>query len=1047
VRKVLFALLLLGSAAVLLPNRQQMTRAFQRSVPHPEMAGYLENRLRKEGDVPDLLRELIRIRRQDADHAGEIALRQRLEAVDPEDASNLESLVDAYTWTNRNEDAYQLAGRLMRKFPERRELHALLLDLAGYTGRGEEEYGHALWLLQHGIRDPRMVRASIAARDARMLSAVISAPDQRSEALVAIGAQKEAMEACLEQLTLDPGDLATTYRLALLYRWNHRPLDAAALLEKMLFLRDDPAIRKELLALYRGVDRIDLMLPHLPEGKERAEILLAMGRFEEAKALYWKLGMLETLLSISHGAASEGEEIVVREQMPMTRENRARLADLYTWRKDFRKAVVLYESLDDERAIDLHLRLGDMQAAIRVAKRLEDHQRLGDLYLWAGDVPKAIAEYEKVDPNGRELARLYLAVGRKADAIRILDQMKDDDPWVLAELYLNAGRGDRTAEILRSMDPAELDPRRVELILRMGDLKTQAELYRLLLERDPKNVAFLTALARTYEWMGDREALIRTLRTLLELRPEDGDLHAKLGLLLEDRKLLERAAALGCREPRVYRMLAEIARSEKRSADAAALYRKFHALAPGDAESHFALGELTGDAWEYDLAWSLLPPGERKIRARILIHRKELEAAIVILKEDHDWETLVDLLFELKRFKEALQYPLTIRQHAVLAYHLGRYEEAVKLLKQLDLKDPSLRVALGDSLFALGRWREAEEYASPELKRHIDLTYGPEESGGVQVLHGPLDQQVAASGHHRMYLGQPTYVRLNLQARNLKGKVPALAVNESTNESTQIEEADASFNFLVVPAFRLALAAGGWHSDLDSGVEGTTELELKQDTWNAGLLGAVNRPWDDNVRTAILGGTRSGGLGRTFVSAIPQRLLLSGAIEQWWYTSHEDGGKGLDAERLAEIRARARTELRLFSGEGSTGQYFYDLALAQDSVVDTHVGLSVQADYSRISGSSALLKFTQLAPETEMFSLGPTASWANGTWGLSATAFVGFDPARDLTFGKLWGGTAGLVLIPAERWRITSTFDYVSESRTAVKGASWTGLIGLNYNF
>ncbi len=1042
-RKVLFALLLLGSSATLLPSPQQMTRAFQRSAPHPEMAGYLEHRLRKEGDVPDLLRELIRIRRQEGDRASEITLRQRLDTADPEDAANLEALVDAYMWTNRNEDAYRMARRLIGKFPERRELHALLLDLAGFTGRGEEEYGHALWLLQHGVRDPRMVRASIAARDARMLSAVVAAPDQRSEALVAMGAQKEAIEACLEQLAFDPGDLATMYRLALLYRWNHRPLDSAALLEKMLWLRDDAAIREELLDLYRGVSRIDLMLPHLPEGKERAELLLAMGRFEEAKALYWKLGMLETLLSISHGAATEEEEIAVREKMPLTRENRARLADLYTWRKDFQKAVALYEGLNDERAIDLHLKLGDMESALRVARKLGQHQRLGDLYLWSGDIPRAIAEYEKVDPDGRELARLYLAVGRKADAIRILDKLVDDDPWVLAELYLNAGRSDRTAQILRAMDPAELDPRRVELILRMGDLKTQAELYLLLLERDPKNVAFLSALAQIYEWMEDREALIRTLRTLLELKPNDGDLHAKLGLLLNDRKLLERAAELGCREPRVYRVLAEIARAERRPADAVALYRKFHALDPGDAESHFALGELTGDRSEYDLAWSLLPPGERKIRARILIYRKELEAAIEILKEDQDWETLVDLLFELKRFKEALQYPLTIRQHAMLAYLLGRYEEAVKLLKQLDLKDPSLRVALGDSLFALGRWREAEEYASPELKRHIDLTYGPEESGGVQVLHGPLDQQLAASGHHRMYLGQPTYVRLNLQARDLKGKIPAL----STNESTQVEEADASFNFLIVPAFRLALAAGGWHSDIDSGAEGTAELELKQDTWNVGLLATANRPWDDNIRTAILGGSRNGGVGRSFVSAIPQRLLLSGAVEQWWYTSHEDGGKGLDAERLAEIRARARTELRIFTGEGSTGQYFYDLALAQDSVIDTHFGVSVQADYSHLTGSSSLLAFTQLAPTTEMYSLGPTASWANGTWGLSATAFVGLDPARDLTFGKLWGGTAGLVLIPADRWRITSTFDYVSESRTAVKGASWTGLVGLNYNF
>jgi tetratricopeptide (TPR) repeat protein len=791
------------------------------------------------------------------------------------------------------------------------------------------------------------------------------------------------------------------------------------------------------------VGRIDLMLPHLPEGKERADLLLALGRVEEAKALYRKLGNFDMLLSITRGSPSEDDEIAVREQMPRTRDNLTRLADLYAWKRDFRRAAALYDQLDDDEAIEVYLALGDFEAALRTAQRLKLHRRLGDMYVWKGDIAKAIEEYELAGGEERDLVRLYILVGRKEDALRILDSLTGEDPYNLAELYLAIGRGDRALAILSRLQPQELDFRRVELLLRGGDLRTQAALYRLLLERDPRNGACLAALAHIYEWMQDREAQIRTLKTLLALRPDDAELHAKLGLLLNDRKLLERAAALGCRSARVYRMLAEYARAEKRPQDAVALYRKYHALDPGDAESHFALGELSGDPAEYDRAWSLLAPGERKIRARILIHRKQLEAAIEILKADRDWETLVDLLFELKRFQEALKYPLSPRQRAVLAYHLGRYEEAVKLLKELDLQDPAIRAALGDSLFALGRWREAEDYASPELKRHIDLAYGPEESGGVQVLHGPLDQQIAASGHHRMYLGQPTYVRLNLQARNLEGKVPAL----SSNESTRIEEADASFNYLVVPAFRVALAAGGWHSELDSGAEGTAELELKQDTWNADVLGSLNHPWDDNIRTAVLGGSRNGALGRSFVSAIPKRLLLSGGMEQWWYTSHEDGGKGLESERLAEFRARARTELRLWTGEGTTGQYFYDLALAQDSIIDSHLGVSVQGDYSKISGSSALLSFTQLAPTTEMFSLGPTASWANGVWGLSAAAFVGLDPARNLTFGKLWGGTAGLVLIPTDRWRFTSTFDYSSESRTAVKGASWTGLVGLNYNF
>ena len=1042
-RKSAFALIVALSAGVLVPTERQLTRAFQRSSPHPELEDWFQARLARGGDAPDLLRELIRIRRHQGDRDGEIAFRERLRDVDPDDVKNLEQLVDAYRWGNRTGEAFGLAGALLRKFPERRELRELALELAEHAGRLEEGHPHALWLLQHGVRNPRLVRASIVARDARMIGALITSPVERSQALIAIGAQKEAMEACREQLLLDPGDLETKYRLAQLYRWNERAMDAAALLEEILKVRDDPALRREILAIYRGASRIDLMLPYLPEGKERADILLALGRIDEARALYRKLGLHENLLSLSRGSPSEDEEIQVREEMPMTKENRVRLADLYTWKKEFRKAVALYEQAGDERAVDLYLLLGDWNSAVRIAQQLGLHLRLGDLYLWAGDVPRAIAEYELAGGQERELARLYIQVGRKADAIRMLDRLRGEDPWILAELYVHAGGGDRAVAILRALAPEEFDARRVELILEAGDLQVQADLYRLLLERDPKNEKYLAALARICEWMGDREGMIRALRGLLALRPNDGDLCAKLGLLLNDRMLLERAAALGCREPRIYRMLADIARTEGRPQDAIGHYRRFHELDPGDAESHFALAELTGDRAEYDLAWSLLPPGERKIRIRILIWRKDYEAAIGLLKLERDWETLVDVLFELKRFAEAARYPMTVRQQALVAYHLKKYEEAVNLLRRLDLSDPGLRVALGDSLFALGRWQEAEEYASPELKKHIEGTYGAESSANVQMLRGPLDHQVAAAARYRMYLGQPSYVRVQARARNLSGEVPALA----ESRSVQVEQADASIHYLLTRSLRLSAGAGGWRSELGSAPEGLAEIEWREETWNAGVSATANEPWIDTIRTAVLGATANALHAKTTVGILPRQLLLSGAVDRLWYESREDLGLGLEGEQVGETRARLRAEYRFWTGEGTTGKYFYDLSLADDSVIESYLGLSIQGDYSRIEGSSAVIDFAQLPRTTQMITLGPTAAWGNGTWGLTATAFVGLDPARDLRFGELYGGSAGILLVPSDGWRVTSQVEYISESRTTLKGSTWTGLVGLNVNF
>jgi tetratricopeptide (TPR) repeat protein len=287
-------------------------------------------------------------------------------------------------------------------------------------------------------------------------------------------------------------------------------------------------------------------------------------------------------------------------------------------------------------------------------------------------------------------------------------------------------------------------------------------------------------------------------------------------------------------------LLADIARNEHRTKDAIALYRRYHQLDFGDAESHFALAELTGDASEYQLAWSLLPPGERKIRIRILIWKKDYEAAIALLKEERDWETMVDLLFELKRFKEASKYPLTVRQQAIVAYHLGKYEEAVKLLRQLDLQDPGIRIALGDWLFGPGARRVAG--LPPELKKHIAEPTG-RNPRDVQMLQGPLDHQVRR-GPPPMYLGQPPRPRPGAGPEPDWRRGPL-------NRSVQVEQADAWIHYLMTKALRLSAGAGGWHSD---------SARLRKD-WRDEPRGGVERGRErpgqrapiDSIRTAVLG--------------------------------------------------------------------------------------------------------------------------------------------------------------------------------------------------
>ncbi|HXG60830.1 MAG TPA: tetratricopeptide repeat protein, partial [Planctomycetota bacterium] len=743
-RPLAFVLVLLLAAFVLLPSETDVFGALRRSAPRPEMEPYFLERLARDPGSLDVLRELVRIARARGDLETERERRLLLRRRDPGDVENLEELLRVLGWTGRSEEAFSLARELADRFPERRDLQERVLDLAMVAARPAEAASHARRLLQRGVRHAAMGRVFAAARDVAGLRASIAPPRARAEALTALGAQAEAIVAWREHLAQAPGDADARRSLARLYLWNGRPMDAAAELEACLALEGDPAVREELVGLYRSLNRIDLLLPHLPAGSlERADVLAALGRVEEAWRIYFRQGRLDRLLELSRGMPFEEEELAIRRLLPPTRENRRRQADLYAWRKDFARALELYESLDDPRAVEMHLALGDFEGALAAARRLGLHARAGDLLQTAGDLEGAIAEYERVPGARAELARLYLQVGRRADAARVLDALAREggtDPHLRAELYLYAGRIDRAVATLRRLSPEEFEAWRVERLARGAPPRTAEPLWRLLLDRDPENEEYLLALSEILQALGRLDEAAGILARLLERRPDDALLLGALGLLRSDRALLERARARGSRDPRVYKRLAEIARAEYRRADAAEHYREYHRLRDDDPQSHFALGELTGDPAEFRRAWELLPPGERRLRARLLARWGRASEAEALFRAAGDVEGLVDFLLGQGRLDEARRFPMTPRQRADLALREGRRREAVELLRALDLRDPDVRSALGEALFALGRWREAEEVADPELRRRIRARYGPESVAEARWL-GMTDER------------------------------------------------------------------------------------------------------------------------------------------------------------------------------------------------------------------------------------------------------------------------------------------------------------------
>src|SRR5207248_3308761 len=125
--------------------------------------------------------------------------------------------------------------------------------------------------------------------------------------------------------------------------------------------------------------------------------------------------------------------------------------------------------------------------------------------------------------------------------------------YLRLELYAYAGQGDRAVRVAKFIPLEDWEPDRIEHVAKSADAGTAAGLYRVLLERSPGEDRYALALADLYEQIGRFDEAAGFLRSLLARHPDDPALLARLGLLVSDRQLLERAVASGSKDPRIYR--------------------------------------------------------------------------------------------------------------------------------------------------------------------------------------------------------------------------------------------------------------------------------------------------------------------------------------------------------------------------------------------------------------------------------------------------------------------------------------------------------------
>ncbi len=251
------------------------------------------------------------------------------------------------------------------------------------------------------------------------------------------------------------------------------------------------------------------------------------------------------------------------------------------------------------------------------------------------------------------------------------------------------------------------------------------------------------------------------------------------------------------------------------------------------------------------------------------------------------------------------------------------------------------------------------------------------------------------------------------------------------------------------PEFSLygAVIIGSTHSVVSPGLVGRFEyinrggIELK-------VGGNLWTPWAENA-IAVYNNGRSNGINTELTLPFSHSLILDMNASVDWRFTAEDAFE-VNSFEGTDISGGARLtwdffsrEYRQFPVEFLGGDY-----LSMENV-SSRVGVFASVQASKYFKRNAAADLVPVVDDSVDQRLGLSASYAF-TSHLAATAelYVGFDPARKIDFGKLYGFDTRLVYIPVSRMRIYGEFALDSEAATGItEGKTWYYGIGANYKF
>ncbi len=334
---------------------------------------------------------------------------------------------------------------------------------------------------------------------------------------------------------------------------------------------------------------------------------------------------------------------------------------------------------------------------------------------------------------------LYMESGNPERSIRIVKGMLEQDPsrysrseqgdmWVgLARLQIKAL--DERDEGMKSLEKAlEIDPENIsaltllaELAKEKGDDERFAELQErigALSDDDSESAAAFFVAATTWLGMERKDEALKALVEVLRRNPEHTEALVELQKLYEERHVWDKAIKIILKR-------AELAFSNE---DKSALYTRAGQLYLTEIDDEDSAYGYFARALELD------PDNVQAISAQADLAEKRGE-----------WEEASRLLEAAltKMRDEPKKSSMLARRYAKLMMHLGRLDDAIVLLQELERRHPSsffIKLTLGEIRYETRRWREASKILS-SLVRLSEAEEHPEELSRALYLAGEAEMQ------------------------------------------------------------------------------------------------------------------------------------------------------------------------------------------------------------------------------------------------------------------------------------------------------------------